>query len=67
MGVPAEGLSTIDFEGGISSLDIEVPAQVGCIIYVESALSSLSSQVLPSKLMGVIKVIITPILQKGLK
>lgn len=42
MGVPVDGLSTIDFEGGISSLDIEVPAQVGCIIYAESALSSLS-------------------------
>lgn len=41
MGMPAEEISKIDFEGGVSSLDIRIPEQAGCIIYVESALSSL--------------------------
>lgn len=41
MGMPAEALSKIDFEGGVSSLSIDVPAQAGCIIFTESALSSL--------------------------
>lgn len=42
MGMPAEEITKIDFEGGISTLDIEIPGQVGSIIYAESALSSLS-------------------------
>src|SRR5690606_37355834 len=41
MGMPAEEISKVDFEGGVSSLDIRIPEQAGCIIYVESALSSL--------------------------
>ena len=42
MGMPAEALSNVDFEGGVSSLDIQVPAEAGCIIFTESALSSLN-------------------------
>ncbi len=41
MGMPAEEISKIDFEGGMSSLDIEIPKQVACVIYVDAALSSL--------------------------
>jgi hypothetical protein len=41
LGMPAEEISKIDFEGGMSSLVIQLPKQVACIIYVESALSSL--------------------------
>lgn len=41
MGMPAEALSKIDFEGGVSSLFIDVPVQAGCIIFTESAFSSL--------------------------
>ena len=41
MGMPAEEISKVDFDGGVSSLDIRIPQQAGCIIYVESALSSL--------------------------
>lgn len=41
LGMPAEEVSKIDFEGGLSSLDIRIPEQAGCIIYVESALSSM--------------------------
>ncbi len=41
LGMPAEEISKIDFEGGLSSLDIQIPTQAGCVIYVESALSSL--------------------------
>lgn len=41
LGMPVEELSKVDFEGGVSSLDIRIPEQAGCIIYVESALSSL--------------------------
>lgn len=41
VGIPAEKVSKIDFEGGMSSLDIRLPEQVACIIHVESALSSL--------------------------
>jgi hypothetical protein len=41
MGMPAEEISKIDFEGGMSSLDIHLPEQVACVIHVESALSSL--------------------------
>lgn len=41
MGMPAEEISKVDFEGGVSSFDIRIPEQAGCIIHVESALSSL--------------------------
>lgn len=42
LGIPTEEISKFDFKGGMSSLDIQIPEQVACIIYVESALSSLS-------------------------
>lgn len=42
IGMPGEETTKVDFEGGVSSLDIEVPLEAGCIIHAESALSSLS-------------------------
>lgn len=41
LGMPAENKSIIDFEGGVSSLDIKIPKEASCLIRSESALSSL--------------------------
>src|SRR5690554_3190676 len=41
LGMPTEETSKINFEGGVSSLGIQIPKEAACIIYVESALSSL--------------------------
>lgn len=41
LGTPAEQVLKLDFEGGMSSLDIRIPEQVSCVIHTESALSSM--------------------------
>src|SRR5690606_30614387 len=41
LGMPVEESSKIDFEGGVSSLKLQIPKEAGCIIYAEAGLSSL--------------------------
>lgn len=42
LGMPVDGHSQIDYEGGVSSLSISIPKAAGCRIEAESALSSLN-------------------------